>query len=366
MLESATFTNGNIALKGGNYKTIVVPNCNYMPEATLKKLRKLAKQGAPIIFQEQLPASVTGYYNLENRMQKFEALKTAIDPLVKTSQDITSELVEAGVEKETLASLGLSFIRKSNDKEGIYFISNLGDTFSQGAIQLSIEAKEVELLDPLTGKTGVIASNIVAGNTVINLHLEPGKSCILKCRDIQSAAPKLTDYTTINSPITIASEWTITPKGTGQQLPKPIGSTNFKSWTTFSDVWSIYSGKAVYTCEFEVENKTIGQEMLLNLGDVRETARVKINGVDLGLLWCIPYKTLVPKDLLQKKNSIEIEVTNLSFNRVIDLDRKKVPWKNFHEINFVNIKYERYDASNKKPVLSGLLNEVTLFPIKRN
>ena len=60
---------------------------------------------------------------------------------------------------------------------------------------------------------------------------------------------------------------------------------------------------------------------------------------------------------------MEIEVRNLSFNRVIDLDRKGIPWKNFHEINFVNIKYEPYDASGAEPMPSGLLNPVTLTPL---
>lgn len=365
MLESAEFSDGKIALKGGNYKTIVIPNCNYMPEDTLEKLRKLAKQGAPIIFQEQLPTSVPGYYDLENRIEELEAIKTAIQPLVKTNQNISLELLQAGVENESLAKLGLSFIRKTNAKEDIYFISNLGDTFRHSEVQLSIAAKEVELMDPLTGETRTIASKIMAGNTVINLHLEPGQSCILKLRDSQSTAAKFTDYITINNPITINAEWTITPKGTEQQLPKPKRVSDFTSWTTYSDAWSIYSGKAVYSCEFELEDKSVGKEMLLDLGDVRETARVKINGKDLGLLWCIPFKTIVPKDLLQKKNTIEIEVTNLSFNKVIDLDRKKVPWKNFHEINFVNIKYERYDASDKEPVLSGLLSDIKLFSIEK-
>ena len=62
--------------------------------------------------------------------------------------------------------------------------------------------------------------------------------------------------------------------------------------------------------------------MMLNLGDVRETAEVRINGIKIGLLWCVPFQAIVPEGLLKARNTIEITVTNLSFNRVIDLDKR--------------------------------------------
>lgn len=119
----------------------------------------------------------------------------------------------------------------------------------------------------------------------------------------------------------------------------------------------------MYSGEFGLEDHYIGQNMLIDLGDVRETAGLKINDVGLGLLWCVPYKTIIPGNLLKEKNKIEIEVTNLSFSKVVDLDRKGVQWKNLHEINFVNIRYEPYNAADKAPVASGLLSDIQLFPM---
>ena len=37
--------------------------------------------------------------------------------------------------------------------------------------------------------------------------------------------------------------------------------------------------------------------------------------------------------------------------------------RKFHEINFVNIDYEPFDASNWKPMPSGLLGPVVLKPL---
>jgi hypothetical protein len=77
-----------------------------------------------------------------------------------------------------------------------------------------------------------------------------------------------------------------------------------------------------------------------------------------------PDRVAVPADVLKAgSNTLEIEVTNLAANRIRDLDQRKVPWRIFKDINFVNIGYKPFDAS-KWPVFdSGLLGPVTLAPL---
>src|SRR5690606_11268517 len=66
-------------------------------------------------------------------------------------------------------------------------------------------------------------------------------------------------------------------------------------------------------------------------------------------------------ELLQDgKNEIRIEVANLMANRMRDLDQRKVNWRNYHEINFVNIDYKAFDASQWKLMDSGLGGPVQL------
>ena len=45
------------------------------------------------------------------------------------------------------------------------------------------------------------------------------------------------------------------------------------------------------------------------------------------------------------------------------MDQDKIPWKNFHEINFVNIQYKPFDASKDSPLPSGLLSTPELIPV---
>ena len=59
-------------------------------------------------------------------------------------------------------------------------------------------------------------------------------------------------------------------------------------------------------------------------------------------------------------NLLEIEVCNVCANRIRDLDRRGVKWKNFHDINFVNIDYKPFDASDWPLAEAGLIGPVTL------
>ena len=64
------------------------------------------------------------------------------------------------------------------------------------------------------------------------------------------------------------------------------------------------------------------------------------------------------------RNVLALEVTNLAANRIRDLDRRKVEWKKFHEINFVNIFYQPFDAAAWPLQPSGLLGPVRLVPLR--
>jgi hypothetical protein len=95
---------------------------------------------------------------------------------------------------------------------------------------------------------------------------------------------------------------------------------------------------------------------------VRQSARVKLNGKDYGTLITPPFRVTVD-NLKPDGNVLEIEVTSVSANRIRDLDQRGVPWKNFHDINFVNIDYKPFNAANWPLMDSGLLGPVTLTAV---
>jgi hypothetical protein len=124
-----------------------------------------------------------------------------------------------------------------------------------------------------------------------------------------------------------------------------------------------FSGTATYRVTFNWR-PTGADDILLQLGKVYESARVRLNGTDLGPLWSIPFEVSVGHLLKEGDNRLEIEVANLMANRIRAMDRGNVPWRIFHEINFVNIAYEPFDASGWEVETSGLAGPVMLVPVE--
>ena len=88
-----------------------------------------------------------------------------------------------------------------------------------------------------------------------------------------------------------------------------------------------------------------------------------MNGHDAGIIWSLPFKESIGRYLKEGENRIEIEVCNLMANRIRYMDRNKMEWRKYHEINFVNINYKNFDAAGWKIQPSGLDGEVKIIPI---
>lgn len=77
-----------------------------------------------------------------------------------------------------------------------------------------------------------------------------------------------------------------------------------------------FSGTAVYRTRFKLD--AAGGESELRLGAVREIARVRLNGRDLGVAWYGDFGVRVPAGVLRTgENDLEVEVTNTWMNRLI-------------------------------------------------
>jgi hypothetical protein len=120
-----------------------------------------------------------------------------------------------------------------------------------------------------------------------------------------------------------------------------------------------FVGTAKYTTEFNWESEA--KNGVLDLGSVKDCAHIKLNGKDFGALLGPDFKINVD-NLEQGKNILQIEVTNVAANRIRDLDINGIEWRNFYDINFVNIDYEPFDASKWEIRDAGLLGPVSIIP----
>jgi hypothetical protein len=103
---------------------------------------------------------------------------------------------------------------------------------------------------------------------------------------------------------------------------------------------------------------------VLDLGDVRESARIWVNDQPVGVRVAHPFRIDITDYIKTGQNDLVIEVTNLSANRIRNLDLRDVEWKKFYDINLVNHDYEEYDASDWELKPSGLLGPVKIIPYR--
>jgi len=231
-----------------------------------------------------------------------------------------------------------------------------------------VPARSVVILDPMTGQTGVAAVETApSGNGRVYLQIEPGQSLILRTFDSKKLdRPRWNHYRAAGEPTTITGDWQVRFVAGGPVLPPGCSTNRLASWTEFPDEETKrFAGTGRYTIAFNLPEVT-ADDWALDLGRVCESARVKVNGREAGVVFSVPFQIRIGAFLKPGVNELEIEVTNLDANRIRDLDRRKVPWKKFHDINFVSIKYAPFDAAAWPLTDSGLLGPVRLIPLRIN
>jgi len=147
--------------------------------------------------------------------------------------------------------------------------------------------------------------------------------------------------------------WTVafTP---GWGAPAEVRMDRLASWSESADEGvRHYSGTATYTTEFEIPPQMAeNARVVLDLGEVRETARVTVNGKEMGVAWKRPFTVDVTSAAAAGKNALKIQVTNLWPNRIIG-DQSLPEAQRFTHTNITKFKAD-------SPLMpSGLLGPVS-------
>ena len=376
MLAEASVDGPDIATPGGTYRTIVIPNCRYLTVEVVEHLHRLAAQGATIVtLAEELPRA-PGLYS-DSEQVELDALlaglawearaggiaeaSVGMGRLVR-GNDVEALLNEAGVPREPMTELGLSVIRRRIDGGHVYFISNLSSGYVDHWVELGRACAGAVIMDPMReDRIGVAAlRDAVDGATESYLQLRPGESLVMKTQAEPAEGPPWR-YEHAGTITAIDGPWDVAFVEGGPALPADTTMEKAASWTTLDDpAAKVFSGAATYSTTFEVADTASAADWVLGLGDVRESARVRVNGNDVATLFAIPFRVSIGDFVKTGTNTLDDEVTSPGDNRIADMDRRGVEWRIFYEINYVNIKYKPFDASSWPPMPSGLLGPVRL------
>ncbi len=360
-------SDGSIISKGGNaYKAIIVPPVNFMPVETLKALKYLKAQGANVIFTETLPKDVPGFGNLEERRSELELLKK---DMATPAKDIQAAIRMTGATPESLRTKGVSLLRRSNEIGGHnYFLALLDDKSIDGWETLAVPTESVMIFDPLTGKKGKARTRKGPnGTTEIFLQVDPGQSLLLKTFPTDINVEEW-QYYEKGEPITIDKGWSITFLESEPPIEGTFETDSLTAWTNLPiEEAKVNTATGRYTVSFVLPQDIVADEWLLDLGDLRESASVKVNGKDAGKVWSVPFSIEIGEYLQPGSNTLEIDVTNLPANRIADYDRKGKKWKIFKDANIASVIGKKIvDYSDWETVPSGLNSNVKLIPLKKN
>ncbi len=360
----------------GSYRTVLVPAATTMPVDTVRKLIELAESGATILVWKKLPEDVPGRHEHAERKKRLGQVlgSLSFDPdgaarigrgRVAVSSELGKLLDTAGVAREPMVHHSLQFIRRKSGSTVSYFIANHSAKPVDAWVGLASSYRSALLMDPMTARTGVAPLRAGFGRSEVRLQMAPGETRVLRAfADKTVDGPAWRVIQPAGDPVKVEGPWRVEFVEGGPAIPKAATTDALSCWTKLGGGEAQrFAGAARYTVKVDVPDADAGG-WFLELGDVRESARVWVNGKPAGIVVAHPFRVDIGDLVGPGANELVIEVTNLSANRIRDLDIRGADWKKFHDINFVSHLYKRFDASkwNLKP--SGLLGPVTLRPYR--
>jgi hypothetical protein len=369
-LKAAQAREGLIALHSARYQTLVVPKCEFIPIETMSTIFALAQNGATILIPNQWPKKVPGLLQWQVRQKSLSELLVSLQPnadgvckvgdgKIVLFENLYKATAKINLNGEPLAKFPrMMWLRRRHASGYIYFLSNQGDTAINDWITLERPFESVAIFDPMTGNFGQASGR---NNNSFYLQLEAGESLLLKTFATSIDGPAWRYWQNAGESHQINGDWYVDFVDGGPVLPSSTTSQKLTSWTQFDDPeCRSFAGTAHYRITFEAPLPD-HQVYLLDLGRVAESAEILLNGKAVGRRFSHPYTATVK--LAPENNVLEVFVTNLAANRIRDLDRRGIEWRIFDDINFVNIDYQPFDASDWPLRESGLLGPVTLTPI---
>jgi len=254
----------------------------------------------------------------------------------------------------------LDWIHRRNGRTDLYFVANLSRQAVSARAVLRAAGRPPELWDAVAGERRALPEFTVEGaRTIIPLDFAPKQSFFVVFHAGAGAQapragtgnfPKLETRSRLDGPWEVSFD----PAWGG---PARVTFGTLEDWTRRPEEGiRYYSGTATYRKTFELLPAAAGSapRMFLDLGRVRNLARVRLNGKNLGVVWTAPWRVEITGALKPGANQLAIEVVNLWPNRLMG-DAKLPPERRRTRTNV-----QKFQQPGLAPLESGLLGPVTV------
>jgi hypothetical protein len=207
------------------------------------------------------------------------------------------------------------------------------------------------LLDPMNREFHHLEVSIQQGKISIPLNLTPNESVFVFFPK-KTFPVKFTNDYRHERQIPLQLSWNIAFND--GNFKREIHVDSLFDWSQHPNPQiRYYSGTATYTSSFNWSKSLPLAAVPLNLGRVEQLATVYVNQQQVGIVWAPPYLLNIAPYLKKGTNSIEIQVTNTWFNRLLGDATLQPPARQ----TFTNAPL-RFEGKKGQP--SGLLGPILI------
>jgi len=388
VLQNCTSTSPKICQQVGSYQKLSVSPVpsKAMSVEVIKKIRDLIQQGATVVGSPpEMSAGLKNYPNCDEQVQKIAAeIWGDLDGKTRTERKFgKGRIIWGKTPRQILLAEGVKpdftftgqnenpekfdYIHRTSGETEIYFVINRTNKSEKQDFTFRVAGKQPEIWNAITGEMRIAKSFRQAeGCTTLSLELESFSSYFIvlstpiaddAAGKAESNFPRLTELKELDGSWKVAFD----PQWGG---PAEVEFEELENWVKRSEEGiKHYSGKATYRKKFDLNRETNKKDerLFIDLGKIKHVAEVRLNGKNLGVLWCAPWRVEITSAVKTTDNVLEIDVINLWANRVIgDLNQPKE--KRFTSTHDAF----RFDMiTGNTPLLdAGLMGPVKLYIVK--
>ena len=287
-------------LSGQVYKAVIIPSCTVMQKNVLDRLRAFAAAGGKVVCVGRLPTMLVEKSFLHPEPGAPDLSFATIEPAERITDRVVAALPKPDFRLDS-ACAPIKYIHRVMGDGDVYFVFNESAQTQTRTATLN-GVGQVQVWDAGNGTihplTGVAAAN---GTVNVPLVLGPQESRFIVVGPLPAgAAPASTSLIGAQNVVALDGNWSIALDGT------PLNSP-LKSWRDLGA--GTFTGIADYNKTFAAPaSLPPGKRLYLDLGEVREAAQAKLNGIDLGVKCWPSYVWDVTDAIKPGDNTLEVQV----------------------------------------------------------
>ena len=286
-------------LSGQVYRVIVVPSSTMISRTGLDRLKAFTKAGGRVIFVGRTPKLVVDQAFLNAK----EAPDLSFAALIEPSGGITPRVLAALPKPDVAldsACPRLTYTHRSWHDAEMYFFFNESNQ-AQSRTATVAGRGQAQAWDLATGEIHPLSGAAAGSDSVrFPLVLAPYEAKVVVVGPLPDGVaapePSLASGDTLAE---LGGDWSLDLNG--KQLTTPL-----KSWEDLGT--ESYAGPATYRKRFTASAAPAGKRLFLEIADVRDYARVKLNGKELEARAWQPYRWEVTDAVKPGANDLEVEV----------------------------------------------------------